>query len=316
MTIHKSVLLQETVDALNLKNGSVVVDATLGGGGHAREILKKILPQGKLIALDQDEKAIEVFKREVALDQDLKSSTDKIILINENFEKIASSLQALAIAKVDAITADLGISSDQLEDPIIGISFKLDVPLDMRLDRKRELTARQVINEYSEIELLKIFREFGDERYAGRIAKKICEERKIQPIERTGELVSLIESVVPAIYKRGKIHCATKVFQALRIAVNNELEVLKKIIADGIELLSSQGRLAIITFHSGEDRIVKNLFREYARGCVCPPELPICRCGKKEIVKLITRKPLVASAAEINENPRSRSAKLRVIEKI
>ncbi|HAV11824.1 MAG TPA: 16S rRNA (cytosine(1402)-N(4))-methyltransferase, partial [Candidatus Moranbacteria bacterium] len=249
-------------------------------------------------------------------DAELKKNEKGIFLINENFEKIKDSLEFLKIEKVDAITADLGISSDQLEDAEIGISFRIDAPLDMRLDRKRELTAREVINGYSEAELARVFREFGDEKYAGRIARRICEARKEKGIERTLELVSIIESAVPAIYKRGKIHPATKVFQALRIEVNNELEVLKKIIADGIGLLSPKGRLAIITFHSGEDRIVKNLFREYARGCVCPPELPICRCGEKEIVKIITKKALEATEEEILDNPRSRSAKLRVVEKI
>ncbi|KKT88035.1 MAG: Ribosomal RNA small subunit methyltransferase H, partial [Candidatus Moranbacteria bacterium GW2011_GWC2_45_10] len=261
MTVHKSVLLKETVEALNLKNGSIAVDATLGGGGHGLEILKRISPDGKLIAFDQDERAVEAFRKRVSDDAELKKNEKGIFLINENFEKIKDSLEFLKIEKVDAITADLGISSDQLEDAEIGISFRIDAPLDMRLDRKRELTASKVVNGYSEAELARVFREFGDEKYAGRIARKICEARKEKVIERTLELVSIIESAVPAIYKRGKIHPATKVFQALRIEVNNELGVLKKIIADGIGLLSPKGRLAIITFHSGEDRIVKNLFR-------------------------------------------------------
>ncbi len=315
MTIHKSVLLRETVDALNLKNGSVVVDATLGGGGHSLEIIKRILPQGKLIAFDQDINAINIFRKRIADDKELKKFADRIILINENFEKIKDSLKKINISSVDAIMADLGISSDQLEDEELGISFKIDAPLDMRLDRKRKLTARSIVNEYEKNELVRIFREFGDEKYAVGIAKKICEARDKKEIKTTSELVLIIESAVPSVYKRGKIHCATKVFQALRIEVNKELEVLKRIINDGVELLSAKGRLAIITFHSGEDKIVKNLFREYARGCVCPPDFPICRCEEKEIVKIITRKALIATADEILDNPRSRSARLRVVEK-
>lgn len=316
MTIHKSVLLKETVDALNLKNGSVVVDATLGGGGHSSEILERILPDGKLIAFDQDKRAIDNFRKKIDSEKRLKEVEDRIILINENFEKIKESLENLKISKVNGITADLGISSDQLDDVEIGISFRFDAPLDMRLDRKREVTAEQVVNTYSEEDLVKILQEFGDEKYARRIAKKICDERKKGNIKRTLELVSIIERAVPAAYRHGKINCATKTFQALRIEVNNELGVLKKIISDGVDLLAPGGRLAIITFHSGEDRIVKNLFREYARGCVCPPELPICRCGQKEIARIITRKPIEPSEEEIEGNPRARSGKLRILEKI
>lgn len=315
LTVHKSVLLKETIDALNLKNGDIVVDATLGGGGHSIEILKNILPNGKLIAFDQDEKAIEEFKKKIEDDRFLKESENNIILINENFENIQEELKSLDIHKVNSITADLGVSSDQLDDQEIGLSFRSDSPLDMRLSRKGTLNAWKVLNFYSEEELKKIFQDFGDERYSGRIARVICEKRKKQKISSTKELVSIIEGSVPAVYKRGKIHFATKVFQALRIEVNKELDVLKKIVEDGINLLSENGRMAIITFHSGEDRIVKNLFREYARGCICPPTLPLCRCGKKEIVKIVTRKPIKPSEEEIVKNPRSRSAKLRIIEK-
>ena len=316
MTIHKSVLLKETVDALNLKNGSVVVDATLGGGGHSREILKRILPDGKLISFDQDNRAIENFRKMIGSDKRLKGQEERIILINENFEKIKESLAGLGISKVDGITADLGISSDQLEDREIGLSFQFDAPLDMRLDRKRELTAEKIVNDYSEGDLIKVLKEFGDEKYAKRIAGRICEERKENAIKTTKELVSIIEKSVPVVYRHGKVNCATKTFQALRIEVNGELDVLKRIISDGVELLASGGRLAIITFHSGEDRIVKNLFREYARGCVCPPEFPVCRCGKEEIVRIITKKPIEPDMDEVGSNPRSRSAKLRVLEKI
>lgn len=317
MAIHKSVLLPETIEALNLKNGDIVVDATLGGGGHSCEILRKILPDGKLIVFDQDEKAIIQFRKIIEVDWKIKNyKKEQIILINENFENIAEVLKSRGINKINAIMADLGISSDQLADRELGISFQIDAPLDMRLDRKRDLTARKIINEYAENELVKIFQDFSEEKYARRIARNIVEERKIRDIQTTKELVLIIENSVPVIYRRGKIHCATKVFQALRMEVNQELESLGRMIVDGVRLLSSQGRMAIITFHSGEDRLVKELFRKYARGCVCPAEFPVCRCGKKEIVKIITKKALKASKNELSDNLRARSASLRVIEKI
>jgi len=314
--IHKTVLLQEAVENLKLKPGMIVVDVTLGAGGHSLEILKKISKGGVLVVFDQDENAIIEFKKKIEKDENLKVNRENIILINENFENIKESLANFGISRVDAILADLGISSDQLEDEEMGLSFKIDSRLDMRLDRKGDLTAEQVINSYSEDDLKRILQEFGDEKYAGKIARRICQAREEKKIERTTELVSIIEKAVPAFYRRGKINCATKTFQALRIEVNRELDVLRKIIVDGIELLSANGRMAIITFHSGEDRIVKNIFREYARGCICPPEFPVCRCDEKEIVKIITRKPICPGEKETRENSRSRSAKLRVIEKI
>jgi len=322
-SIHKSVLLKEAVESLNLKNGSVVVDATLGGGGHSREILKKIGKKGILIAMDQDMRAVENFMEFPISNLQFPNNfqipifkIENVYLVNSNFDKLADVLKILKIEKVDAIMADLGISSDQLEDVEMGLSFQFDAPLDMRLDRKRELTAEKIVNGYPEEELVGILREFGDERYAGSIAKRICDGRKDGPIKTTKELVSIIGKSVPAAYRHGKVNFATKTFQALRIEVNGELDVLKKIVSNGIDLLSSGGRLAIITFHSGEDRIVKNSFREYARGCICPPEFPVCKCGKKEIAKIITKKPIEPSEEEIGENPRSRSAKLRVLEKI
>lgn len=309
MTIHRTVLLNESIEALNLKNGSVVVDATLGGGGHSREILKKIGPNGILIDLDQDEKAIENFRSEFEKDE-------RVILINDNFENIKAQLEDGGISKVDGILADLGFSSDQLEDNERGISFQTDASLDMRLDQRNELTAEKIVNGYPQEELKRILKEFGDEKYAGKIAKAICDQRKKGEIRKTSELVSIIEKAVPVEYRRGKIHFATRTFQAIRIETNRELEVLKKMIHDGLGLLSEKGRMAIITFHSGEDRIVKQLFREYARGCICPPNLPICRCGKREMVKLVNRKPIVPSEKEVADNPRARSAKLRVVEKV
>jgi len=309
MTVHKSVLLKETIEALNLKEGMIVVDATLGGGGHAREILKKIGDDGKLIAFDWDKEAIERFEG-----VDLRKRN--AVLVNESFGNIDEVLNSLQINKVDAIVADLGISSDQLDDARRGLSFQKDAPLDMRLDRSKSLTAAEVVNSYSEEDLKKIIREYGDERFAARIASAIAKARNEAPIKDTKQLAKLIVDAVPEMYRRGRIHPATKTFQALRIEVNGELDAIKAFIPEAIEKLAPKGRLAIISFHSGEDSIVKNMLREYARGCICPPEMPVCVCGIKPKVKLITRKPMVSSEEEIARNPRSRSAKLRVAEKL
>lgn len=309
MTVHKSVLLKETIEALNLKEGMIVVDATLGGGGHAREILKKIGDYGKLIAFDWDKEAIERFEG-----GDLRKRN--VILVNDSFANIRKNLDSLQIEKVDAIVADLGISSDQLDDARRGLSFQQDAPLDMRLDRSRSLTAAEVVNSYSEEDLKKIIREYGDEKFASRIASAIAKARNEAPIKDTKQLAKLIVDAVPEMYRRGRIHPATKTFQALRIEVNGELDAIKAFIPEAIEKLAPKGRLAIISFHSGEDSIVKNMLREYARGCICPPEMPVCVCGIKPKVKLITRKPMFPSEEEIARNPRSRSAKLRVAEKL
>jgi 16S rRNA (cytosine1402-N4)-methyltransferase len=307
MTIHKSVLLEETIENLNLKSGDAVVDATLGGGGHSREILKKIGNQGTLIAIDQDKEAIEEFKRK---------NIENIILINDNFANLKNILTDSGIEKVDAIAADLGISSDQLNQADRGFSFMSESELDMRMDQSQRLSAKVIVNTYQKEDLVKIFRDFGDERYANGIAKNICEERKKKPIRTTKELVSIIEKSVPGDYKHRKIHFATRIFQSLRIETNDEMENLKKFIPDAIDFLKSEGRLAIITFHSGEDRIVKNLFRQYARGCICPKNFPVCRCGKESKIRIVSKKPILPSAVELEKNPRARSAKLRVLEKI
>ncbi|HOX10920.1 MAG TPA: 16S rRNA (cytosine(1402)-N(4))-methyltransferase RsmH [Candidatus Moranbacteria bacterium] len=341
MTIHKTVLLDETIEALNLKPGMVVVDATLGGGGHSREILKKIGSNGELIAIDADVQAVDKFaeflisnlkfpnKPQAINDQpriDEQSSLrveagkiqkiGNIFLINENFASLKNILVDLKIEKIDAIVADLGISSDQLQDSNRGISFQNDAPLDMRMDMTKGQTAADILNTYDEQELVRILKEFGDERHARTIARNIASERKKNQILRTSQLVSIIERSVSGEYKRKKIHFATKTFQALRIEVNRELESLSSFLSQAVELLESSCRLAIITFHSGEDALVKYKFRENARGCICPPEFPVCQCGRKPVIKLITHKPIVPSENEVEENPRSRSAKLRVIEKI
>ncbi len=315
MTIHKTVLLNETVEALNLKPGMTVVDATLGGGGHSELVLAKIGEEGKLIAFDQDHEAIDKFEKKLKLGN-FENSQAKIFLVNQNFSKLKDSLTSLGIEKVDGILADLGISSDQLADTDRGISFMGDGPLDMRMNRQAELTAEKVVNEYAHCDLARILRQYGDEQYASSIASKIVVAREQERITRTPQLVAIIQSAVPGQYRRKKIHCATKTFQALRMEVNQELESLSSFLFQAVEVLRPGGRLAVITFHSGEDTLTKHWFRENARGCICPPQFPQCRCGHKPAIKIITRKPTVASEEELAVNPRARSAKLRVVEKM
>lgn len=315
MTIHKTVLLKETVDALNLKPGMVVVDATLGGGGHSMEVLSKIGEAGKLIAFDQDQDALDRFEKRIEVGSKEKIG-DGIVLFHDNFSKLKDRLTSIEISSVDAILADLGISSDQLEDSHRGISFQADSPLDMRMDLSKGITAAEIINTYGEDDLVRILKEFGDEQYARSIARNIVKERTEKRFDRTVQLVELIERSVPGQYKRKKIHPATKTFQALRIEVNKELDSLKTFLSQAVEILKPGGRLAIITFHSGEDAVVKHYFRENARGCICPPEFPVCLCGNRPMVKLITTKPIAPSEDEVLQNPRARSAKLRVIEKM
>jgi 16S rRNA (cytosine1402-N4)-methyltransferase len=315
MPIHKTVLLKEAIEFLNLKPEMTVIDATLGGGGHSVEILKKIGINGKLIAIDQDQEAIEEFKRKVAKLK-LNPKGENVVLVNDNFACLKEIAHSLKISKVDAIIADLGISSDQLDNYQRGFSFMVCGPLDMRMDNKERLTAFEVVNSYPEKELTKIFKVYGEEKFAKQIARSIADSRKIKIIETTSDLVSIIGVAVPEKYKHEKTHFATRTFQALRIEVNQELKNLEKFLASAIELLPSGGRLAVISFHSGEDRIVKNIFKINARGCICPSNFPICRCGKERRLKIITKKPFVPDASEVKKNPRSRSAKLRVAEKI
>lgn len=304
MSIHKSVLLKEAVELLNLKEGDVVVDATLGGGGHSREILK-IIKNGKLITIDADEKAIKNFETE---------SDDRTILVNDNFANLGKILEELKIEKVDAVLADLGWSSDQLEGK--GMSFIKDEELDMRLDEKQTLSAKKIVNEYSQSDLEGIIRNYGEEKFFKNIAKRIIKYREDKKIGTTAELAEIIKNAVPPKYRYGKINLATKTFQALRIETNKELANLEKFLPQAAESLKPGGRLAVISFHSLEDKIVKNIFRENARGCICPADFPKCVCGKTPRVRIITKKPIMPSAREIAENPRSRSAKMRVIEKI
>jgi len=323
MSIHKPVLLKEVIEGLNLKPGAVVVDATLGGGGHSIEILKRIGETGRLIAVDMDEKAVESFKSKVEERKPkagnflVNPHTNTLVVgVKDNFVNLKVILGGLEVKAVDAVLADLGYSSDQLEDAQRGMSFLKDSPLDMRLDQSAEITAKQIVNNYAQSELERILKIYGEETFARIIAKKITEYRKNKEIETTLELVKIIESAVPEKYKHRKISPATKTFQALRIEVNRELENLKKFIPLAIDVLSPGGRLGIITFHSLEDRIVKNMIRVQARGCLCPPDFPQCRCGHKPKVRIITKKPIVPSIRGIEENPRARSAKLRICEKI
>lgn len=315
MTIHKPVLLQETIDSLNLKNGAIAVDATLGGGGHSLAILEKILPEGRLVAIDQDQEAIVRFEKKVE-SLKIKRRGENFNLVHGNFANLGEILFSLKVPVADAIVADLGISSDQLDEAGRGFSFQKEGELDMRMDRSKGVTAKEVVNSYSEEELVRILEKYGEELNARRIAKAIVKNRLRKPIVTTIELADIIESAVPPKYKHQKINFSTKTFQALRLEVNQELENLGKFLEDAIQMLKSGGRLAVISFHSGEDAIVKNIFRENARGCICPPNFPVCRCGKVPIIKIINSRPIAAGDEELRANPRSRSAKLRVIEKL
>ncbi|MFA6973410.1 MAG: 16S rRNA (cytosine(1402)-N(4))-methyltransferase RsmH [Parcubacteria group bacterium] len=314
---HKSVLLNESVAGLNLKVGSVAVDATLGGGGHSNAILKIIGESGRLIAIDQDAAAVEDFKK--YLESKIGNSDFLPIgrqVVKDNFSNLGEILGAQGINSVDGILADLGYSSIQLEDASYGMSFLQDAELDMRLDKDGKLTAQKIVNEYSQADLGRIIKNYGEERFANSIARKIVELRKAKAIETTFELVEAISQAVPEKYKHAKTHFATRTFQALRIEVNQELKNLEKFIPAAMEKLSAGGRLAIISFHSLEDRIVKNIFRENARGCICPPSFPKCQCDHVAKMKVITKKPITPSDAEILGNPRARSAKLRICEKV
>ena len=305
---HKPVLLQECLDALQIKPDGIYVDGTLGRAGHSLEIARR-LTTGRLIALDRDETAIEAATRRLA------DYRDRVTLVHSNFSNLGQVLHELGISGVDGMLFDLGVSSPQLDDAQRGFSYKQDAPLDMRMDATAALTAYEVVNTYSYEELRRILFEYGEERYAPAIAKKIVAKREQVPIETTLELAELIRSAMPAAALREKQHPAKRSFQAIRIAVNDELGELPPMLDAAQENLKCGGRLAVITFHSLEDRIVKRTMQELAQGCTCPPSFPVCVCGKKPKVKLVTRKPIVSLDEELNENPRARSAKLRVAEK-
>ncbi|MDP3387971.1 MAG: 16S rRNA (cytosine(1402)-N(4))-methyltransferase RsmH [Eubacteriales bacterium] len=305
---HKPVLFDESIEGLNIAEDGIYVDCTLGGGGHTLEISKHC-PKGKVIAIDQDEEAISNFK--------LKSEAiDNVITVQSNFKNIVEVLTDLKIDGIDGALIDLGVSSYQLDNPERGFSYMNDAPLDMRMDTSQKVTARHIVNGYTEEELRRIISEYGEEKWAARIAKFIVEERNTCFIDTTGQLVEIIKKAIPKAARRDGPHPAKRTFQAIRIEVNKELEIIEQTIGDLVSQMNSNGRLCIITFHSLEDRIVKNKFKELERSCICPPGQPICNCDKKKEVNIITRKPIIPSLKETKENPRSRSAKLRIIEKI
>ena len=306
---HVSVLLQECIDGLNIRPNGIYVDGTLGGAGHSSQIAAR-LTTGRLIGIDRDPVALK------AAGERLKPFGDRVTLVHSNFCEIATVLRELGISGVDGILMDLGVSSPQLDDAERGFSYMADAPLDMRMNGEDHMTARDVVNTWSYEELRRILYDYGEERYAPQIASAICRRREASPIETTLELVDIIRSAMPPAALREKQHPAKRSFQAIRIAVNDELGSVEKVMVDAIPCLNPGGRLAIITFHSLEDRIVKNGMANAAKGCTCPPNFPVCVCGNKPKVKLISRKPIVASDEELEVNPRSRSAKLRVCEKL
>jgi 16S rRNA (cytosine1402-N4)-methyltransferase len=318
-SVHKPVLLRETVEGLNPKPGDVVVDATLGGGGHSLEILRRILPGGLLVALDVDEQAIARFERRLEETPWAKQAFEegRVRFFQKNYSELGEVLEGLGLEKVSGVMADLGFSSDQMDDPERGFSFLREGPLDMRLGRtKTGLTAERIVNGYAEGDLSRLIRGYGEERFAPRVARAIVEGRARRPFRTTAQLAEAVKNAVPKKAWSARIHPATKTFQALRIAVNREAEHLEAFLPRAIESLEVGGRIAVISFHSGEDRAVKRAFREHAGGCMCPPDFPVCRCGRKPLLKIVSARPVVPSAEEIGANPRARSAKLRVAERI
>ena len=306
---HVSVLLNECIEGLNIKENGIYVDGTLGGAGHSSEIVKR-LKTGRLIGIDQDTDAIN------AATKRLEPYKDRATLVHDNFSNVKAVFAHLGIEKADGFLLDIGVSSHQLDEAERGFSYMQDAPLDMRMNSESDFSAYNVVNEYSEDELNNVIFKYGEERWAKRIAQFIVEARKQKPIETTFELVDIIKKAVPKGARKDGPHPAKRTFQAIRIEVNGELEILEKTIDDMTELLNPGGRLCIITFHSLEDRIVKNAFRKQENPCTCPPEFPVCVCGKKPLAKVITRKPILPSEEELEENHRSRSAKLRILERI
>ena len=307
---HEPVMLGEAVDSLNCGPGGVYFDGTVGGGGHAYEILARTAPDGVLIGVDRDDDALAECARR------LEAFGNRAILVKENFARIDAILSELGIEKVSGILLDLGVSSHQFDSPERGFGFSRDAPLDMRMDRDDTVTAFDIVNGFPEERLKKIIREYGEEMMPGRIVRAISERRKLSPIRTTGELAAIIAGALPDYLKKKKIHPATKTFQALRIAVNNELENLHVAIERGIDMLEEGGRFSVIAFHSLEDRMVKEQFRSWEKGCVCPPDFPICRCGRTAKLKVLTRRPRMSGEAEVISNPRARSARLRTAMRI
>lgn len=306
---HRSVMLMPCMDALSIKPNGIYVDGTAGGGGHSYEIAKR-LDTGLLIAIDQDEAAIKAASAKLA------PLGERARVVRSNFCHVSDVLDSLGIEKIDGILLDLGVSSYQLDTPERGFSYMADAPLDMRMDARAEKTAYDVVNTYSEFDLRRILFDYGEERFAPRIASRIAQAREAKPIETTGELTSIIKSAIPAAAREGGHHPAKRSFQAIRIEVNAELDVIRPALEAAAKRLNPGGRMAVITFHSLEDRIVKQTFADMASGCTCPRGLPVCVCGKTPTVKVISRKPILPDGEELENNPRSRSAKLRVAEKL
>lgn len=307
---HKPVLISEVMASLRCRTGGLYLDGTVGGGGHAAEILRRSAPEGRLIALDRDADALREAESRLA------PFGDRVILRKGNFAAMKNILAAMKIGKLDGILLDLGVSSHQLDTAMRGFSFTLDAPLDMRMDRDQGPSAYDLINTLPKEELEKILRNYGEERMAGRIARAVAERRALSPIRTTADLAGIVARALPRKPGPARIHPATRTFQALRIAVNDELASLRQALADGMALLDHGGRFSVISFHSLEDRIVKNAFLAEAKGCICPSDLPLCVCGRKPTMKIVTRKPMVAGEAEVHDNPRARSAKMRVAERI
>ena len=307
---HTSVLLEETIENLNIKQEGIYVDGTLGGGGHSYEICKRLSGKGRLIGIDQDEAAI------MAGSERLEPFSDRVTIVRSNYCRMRQVLEALGISGVDGIVLDLGVSSYQLDTAERGFSYREDAPLDMRMDRRQTLTAKDIVNQYPELELFHLIRDFGEDRFAKNISKHIVAARQKKPIETTLELADIVKEAIPMKFRAAGGHPAKRTFQAIRIELNHELEVLSDSLEDMIDLLNDDGRICVITFHSLEDRIVKNIFRKSENPCECPPGFPVCVCGKKSKGKVMTRKPIVPSGEEMESNSRSKSAKLRVFMKV
>lgn len=307
--VHKSIMLEEVIESLAIKPNGIYVDGTLGGAGHSSEIAKRLGPEGRLIGIDQDGEAI------AAATKRLEPYKDRVTIVRSNYAQMCQVLKELGISKVNGILLDLGVSSYQLDEASRGFTYREDVPLDMRMDQRNPKTAADIVNEYSEMELYRMIRDYGEDRFAKNIAKHIVRAREKKPIETTGELCEIIKAAIPAKMRAGTGHPAKQTFQALRIELNHELDVLTQSIDGMIDRLAPGGRLCIITFHSLEDRIVKTRFRTNENPCICPPGFPVCVCGRISKGKVITRKPIIPSEQEMEENSRSKSAKLRVFEK-
>ncbi len=306
---HYSVMLKETIEELEVKPDGIYVDGTLGGGGHAYEVCKRLSDAGHFYGIDQDAAAI------AAASQRLSEFGDRVTIIRSNYCEMCKELRDRGVTGVDGIVLDLGVSSYQLDEADRGFTYREDAALDMRMDQRQEKTARDIVNGYSEMDLYRIIRDYGEDKFAKNIAKHIVQARERQPIETTGELVEIIKAAIPAKIRMQKGHPAKQTFQAIRIELNRELEVLRDSLDDMIDFLNPGGRLCIITFHSLEDRIVKNAFRKNEHPCTCPPDFPVCVCGKTPKGKVVTRKPILPGEGELEENSRSKSAKLRVFER-